>query len=176
MLTKHDNTVRRQHDAIPELSLTKTACAKPCPGTEEKSTEYSVSRAPEGKWLFYSKGKLVKPYDYTSSNYSTLLSSGFPEGKRESASDPGERASKRPYSSEREAFQYTFAHACVQTSSKTILLREDATGATHHGWQPALMTGLMWMANVAGEFLDHMNEDLQVSPLRVIPVSQKHFK
>ena len=38
-------------------------------------------------------------------------------------------------------------------------------GATHHGRQPALKTGMMWMANVVGE--TNVNEEAQVSPLRI---------
>ena len=37
----------------------------------------------------------------------------------------------------------------------------------HHGWQPAAIADIMWMASVAGEFLPRVNEDVQVGPLRV---------
>ena len=39
----------------------------------------------------------------------------------------------------------------------------------HHGWQPALMTSLMWLANVTGEFLYRLGEDVTVIPGRVPP-------
>ena len=42
----------------------------------------------------------------------------------------------------------------------------EAKNTGHHGWQPALMMGLMWMANVVGEFLARVNEGVQVNPLR----------
>ena len=35
--------------------------------------ECTVSRAAGGKWLLYSKGKLAKPHDYASSDFSTLV-------------------------------------------------------------------------------------------------------
>ena len=89
--------MRKQHDTIPQLSLTKAAYATSRQGTEEEM-EYSVSQTAGGKLLFCSKGKLAKPYDDAPSDFSTLLVNSTNEGRCESASDPGERTSKKPYS------------------------------------------------------------------------------
>ena len=37
----------------------------------------------------------------------------------------------------------------------------------HHGWQPALMTGMMWMANVVGEYLTKMDRRPEVFPVQL---------
>ena len=49
---------------------------------------------------------------------------------------------------------------------KALPSRDGTPMRARHGWQPAVMTGMMWMANVVGEFLAKVNEDVQVRPLR----------
>ena len=34
-------------------------------------------------------------------------------------------------------------------------------------WQPVLMTGMMWMANVVGEYLTRMDRRPEVSPVKL---------
>ena len=68
VLLKRDDSLRKQHDAIPQLST----YAKSRQGTEE-DMEYIVARAVGCKWLFYSKGKLVKPRDYVPSDFSNSI-------------------------------------------------------------------------------------------------------
>ena len=41
----------------------------------------------------------------------------------------------------------------------------DMTG--HHGWQPALMTGVMWMADIVGEYLTKMDRRPEVSQMQL---------
>ena len=109
------------------------------------------SRTEGGKWLLYSKAKLVKPYDYVV--------------RTVSGSDKDERGSQPVHSSGPDTSQYTFANVGVQASAASIDSRKAGEGANHHGWQPALMTGFMWMANVTGEFLYRMDERVQTSPV-----------
>ena len=68
-LVKHGDNMRKQHDSVTHLSWTRTAHAKACNCTEE-SLNFTVSRTSGGRWLLYSNGKLIKPYDYVPSDYS----------------------------------------------------------------------------------------------------------
>ena len=65
-LVKHSDNMRKQHDSVTHLSWTRTAHARACNCTEE-SLNFTVSRTSTGKWLLYSNGKLIKPYDYVPS-------------------------------------------------------------------------------------------------------------
>ena len=127
--------------------------------------EYTVSRTAGGKWLLYSKGKFVKPYDYVPSDFSVLVQEIV---KNESRNDKDERGSQPLQSSGPDTSQYTFAHVGVQATAASIDSRKAGEGVGHHGWQPALMTGFMWMANVTGEFLYRMNEEIRISPMRAL--------
>ena len=71
-LAKHSDNMRKQHDSVTHVSWTRTAHARACNCTED-SLNFTVSRTNGGKWLLYSHGKLVKPYDYVPSDYSQLL-------------------------------------------------------------------------------------------------------
>ena len=71
-LVKHSDNMRKQHDSVTHLSWTRTAHARACNCTEE-SLNFTVSRTSTGRWLLYSNGKLIKPYDYVPSDYSQLL-------------------------------------------------------------------------------------------------------
>ena len=53
----------------------------------EESLNFTVSRTSSGKWLLYSHGKLIKPYDYVPSDYATLLIKE-PQGKQDSGKRP----------------------------------------------------------------------------------------
>ena len=114
--------------------------------------KYTVSRTTSGKWLLYSKGKLIKPYDYVPSDYATLLTHP-PEGKHEIGSENVERISQPHHSSGHDSSQYTFAHVGIQAVMSETLPKGAGDMTGHHGWQPVLMTGLMWMANVVGEYM-----------------------
>ena len=80
--------------------------------------------------------------------------------------DPAPKAhSSGPHTS-----QYTFASVGVQVAAASIDSSMRISGEEHHhGWQPALMTSCMWMANVAGEFLYRLGEDITTVPKRARP-------
>ena len=149
-LMKHNDNMRKQHDSVTHLSWTRTAHARACQCTEE-SLNFTVSRTNAGKWLLYSNGKLIKPYDYIPSDYSQLLLQE-PTGNPDVGSECPERASRPLHTSGHDSSQYTFAHIGIQATTC-----EDPKRATdqigQHGWQSALMTSMMWLSNVAGEYL-----------------------
>ena len=161
-LVKH---MRKQHDSVTHLSWTRTAHAKACNCTEE-SLNFTVSRTNTGKWLLYSNGKLIKPYDYVPSDYSQLLNRR-PEGELEVGSEHPERASRMGHTSGHDSSQYTFAHVGIQAS----LCDSSPKGATdrlgQHGWQSALMTSTMWMSNVVGEYLTKLDQQPEVAPVHL---------
>ena len=74
----------------------------------------------------------------------------------EAGSDHPERASRPAHTSGHDSSQYTFAHVGIQAA----LCDTHPKGATEqlgqHGWQSALMTGMMWMSNVVGEYLRYI--------------------
>ena len=89
---KHGDNMRKQYETIPHLSWTRSAHAESCKATENEM-QYAVSLTADGKWLLYLKGKLIKPYDYVPSDYSTLIINGQ-EAKGESGSDRVGHASR----------------------------------------------------------------------------------
>ena len=78
-LMKDDDNMRKQHESVIHISWTRSAHTKACKCTEEE-LRYTVSRTASKKWLLYSKGKLIKLYDYVPSDYAILLTHQ-PEGK-----------------------------------------------------------------------------------------------
>ena len=159
---KHDDNVKRQHETVAHMTWTRNVHTKSCSSTDAEM-QYTVSRTMGGKWLLYSKGKLVKPCDYVPSDFSVIVQ----ELSRDvSGSDKDERVSKPLHSSGPDTSQYAFANVGVQATAASIDWRKAGEEINHHGWQPALMTGFMWMANVTGEFFYRMDERIQISPMR----------
>ena len=78
----------------------------------------------------------------------------------------GKDLQPKAHSSGPNTSQYTFASVGVQAAASSIDTRRAGDGMYHHGWQPALMTSCMWLANVTGEFLYRMGEDVTVVPKR----------
>ena len=142
------------------LSWTRTAHAKACQCSEE-AMKYTVSRTAGGKWLLHSKGKLIKPYDYVLSDFSILVTS---VRNAQPGFDNVERVS---HSSGPDTSQSTFTNIGVQASASETLPRRAGNMTEHHGWQPVLMTGMMWMANVVGEYLTRMDRRPEVSPVKL---------
>ena len=66
----------------------------------------------------------------------------------------------------RDASQYTFANVGVDATPRVFASRVDNV-TEHHGWQSAMMTAMMWMANVVGEFLDQAGEKVHIDPVNV---------
>ena len=109
--------MRKQHESVTHLSWTRTAYAKACHSTED-AMQYTVSRTAGGKWLLYSKDKLVKPYDYVPSDVLTLNVDHEGTGhQEESGSDGADKVSQPHHSSGPDTSQYTFAHVGVQASA-----------------------------------------------------------
>ena len=164
-LMKHQDNMRKQHDSVTHLSWTRTAHARACNCTEE-SLKFTVSRTGTGRWLLYSDGKLIKPYDYVPSDYSQLLNRR-PKGASEAGSDHPERASRMGHTSGHDSSQYTFANVGVQALLCDRTPKGAADHSGQHGWQSALMTGMMWMANVVGECLTKLDQQPEVAPVHM---------
>ena len=162
-LVKHGDNMRKQHDSVTHLSWTRTAHAKACNCTEE-SLNYTVSRTGTGKWLLYSHGKLIKPYDYVPSDFSQLLSQTR-KGDMEAGSDHPERASQMGHTSGHDSSQFTFAHVGTQVSMCDHSPKGAMDQSGQHGWQSALMTSMMWLSNVVGEYLTKLSQPPEVSPV-----------
>ena len=71
-LMKHDDNMKKQHETVAHLMWTRNVHTKSCNSTDAEM-EYTVSRTAGGKWLLYSKGKLVKLYDYVPSDFSVVV-------------------------------------------------------------------------------------------------------
>ena len=162
-LVKHGDNMRKQHDSVTHLSWTRTAHARACNCTEE-SLNYTVSRTGTGKWLLYSHGKLIKPYDYVPSDYSQLLNRTR-KGDVEAGSDHPERASRMGHTSGQDSSQFTFAHVGVQVSMCDNSPKGALDRSGQHGWQSALMTSMMWLSNVVGEYLTKLSQPPEVAPV-----------
>ena len=164
-LMKHGDNMRKQHESVTHLSWARTAHAEACDSSEE-STKHTVSRTASGKWLLHSKEKLIKPYDYVPSDYSMLLTQ-TQQGRQDNGSEKVEKISQPHHSSGHDSSQYTFAHVGIQTVVSENLPKgaTDLTG--HHGWQPALMTSMTWMASVAGEYLTKMGRKPKIAPVQL---------
>ena len=165
-LVKHSDNMRKQHDSVTHLSWTRTAHARACKCPEE-SLNFTVSRTSGGKWLLYSHGKLVKPYDYVPSDYSQLLNQTR-KGEPEMGSDHPERASCVGHTSGQDPSQFTFATVGIQVSMCDSTPKGDTDRRGQHGWQPALMTSMMWLSNVVGEYLTKLSQPPEVAPI-VLP-------
>ena len=131
----------------------------------EESLNFTVSRTSSGKWLLYSNGKLIKPYDCVPSDYSTLLNQE-PQGRQDMESDP-ERTSQPIHTSGHDSSQYTFAHIGIQTAMCDNIPKGGADQTGQHGWQPALMTNMMWLSNVVGEYMTKMDRKPEIAPVRL---------
>ena len=108
---------------------------------------------------------MIKPYDYVPSDYAALVKMLAEEDSVE-----GKDCIPKAHSSGPNTSQYTFASVGVQVAAASIDSSGQAcNGTNHHGWQPALMTSFMWLANVTGEFLYRMGEDVTTVPKRTLP-------
>ena len=162
---KHNDNMRKQHDSVTHLSWTRTAHARACNCTEE-SLNFTVSRTSAGKWLLYSNGKLIKPYDYVPSDYSQLLTQE-PNGSPDLGSEHPERASRPLHTSGHDSSQYTFAHIGVQATMCENHPKRATDQTGQHGWQSALMTSMMWLSNVVGEYLTKLDQKPEVAPVHL---------
>ena len=163
-LMKHEDNVKKQHETVAHLAWTRNVYTQSS-GQTEAEMAFTVSRTEGGKWLLYSKGKLIKPYDYVPSDYSKLVIKMLEDEGSVDEKDPLPKAR----SSGPNTTQYTFASVGVQAAAASIDSRRACNGTHHHGWQPALMTSFMWLANVTGEFLYRMGEDVTTVPKRTFP-------
>ena len=162
-LVKHGDNMRKQHESVTHLSWTRTAHAKACNCTEE-SLNFTVSRTGTGKWLLYSHGKLIKPYDYVPSDYSQLLNQTR-KGEMDAGSDHPERASRMGHTSGHDSSQFTFAHVGIQVSMCDSSPKGATDRSGQHGWQSALITSMMWLSNVVGEYLTKLSQPPEVAPV-----------
>ena len=162
-LVKHSDNMRKQHDSVTHISWTRTAHARACKCTEE-SLNFTVSRTNGGKWLLYSNGKLIKPYDYVPSDYSQLLNQTR-KGELDVESEHPERASRMGHTSGQDTSQFTFANVGIQVSMCDNAPKGDMDRLGQHGWQSALMTSMMWLSNVVGEYLTKLSQPPEVAPI-----------
>ena len=164
-MTKHSDNMRKQHESVTHLSWTRTAHAKACKCSEE-SLNFTVSRTSSGKWLLYSHGKLIKPYDYVPSDYSQLLIQE-PKGGPDLGSEHPERTSQPLHTSGPDSSQYTFAHIGIQATMCDSHPKRATDQTGQHGWQSALMTSMMWLSNVVGEYLTKLDQKPEVAPVHL---------
>ena len=124
-----------------------------------------MSRTEGGRWLLYSQGKLIKPYDYVPGDYEAIV-----KMLAEEDSVNGPDYVPKAHSSGPHTSQYTFANVGVQVVATSIDSSRQAFDGSqhHHGWQPALMTSFMWLANVTGVFIYRMGEDVTTVPKKTI--------
>ena len=164
-LLKHEDNMKKQHETVAHLACTRKEYVQTT-GKSENELAFTVSRTEGGKWLLYSQGKLIKPHDYVSSDFDSVIKMLAAE-----ESVNGQEQAPKAHSSGPHTTQYTFANVGVQVAATSIdsSLRTSDGGQNHHGWQPALMTSFMWLANVTGEFLYRMGEDITTTPKRARP-------
>ena len=163
-LLKHGDNMKKQHETVSHLACTRKEYVH-ATGKSEEELAFTVSRTEGGKWLLYSKGKLIKPHDYVPSDFESIIGMIATE---ESAN--GQDQVPKAHSSGPHTSQYTFANVGVQVAAASIDSSMRISGEEHHhGWQPALMTSCMWLAHVAGEFLYRMGEDITTVPKRARP-------
>ena len=164
-LLKHEDNMKKQHETVAHLAWTWNACIQSA-GKTEAEVAFTVSRTAGGRWLLYSQGKLIKPYDYVPGDYEVIIKMLADEDSVQGQDHAPVAHSSGPHTS-----QYTFASVGVQVAATTIDSSRQASDGSqhHHGWQPALMTSFMWLANVTGEFIHRMGEDVTTIPKRTIP-------
>ena len=164
-LLKHADNMKKQHETVAHLACTRNAYVQST-GKSENELAFTVSRTEGGKWLLYSRGKLIKPHDYVSSDFESVVRMLATEESVNGQEDVPKAHSSGPHTS-----HYTFASVGVQVAAASIesSQRTSDGGQNHHGWQPALMTSFTWLANVTGEFLCRMGEDITTVPKRARP-------
>ena len=162
---KHEDNMKKQHETVAHLAWTRNVYTRD-QGKTEAEMAFTVSRTEGGRWLLYSQGKLIKPYDYVPGDYEVLVKMLADEDSVKGPEDAQVAHSSGPHTS-----QYTFANVGVQVVATSIDSSRQASNGPqhHHGWQPALMTSFMWLANVTGEFLHRMGEDVTTIPKQTIP-------
>ena len=135
---KHEDNMKKQHETVAHLAWTRNVYAK-FMGKSEAEMAFTVLRTEGGKWLLFSKGKLVKPYDFVQSDFSTIVKASE---KEDSANRKDTQL--KAHSSGPNTSQYTFASVGVQAAATSIDSKRVDSGMPHHGWQPALVTSFMW--------------------------------
>ena len=71
-LMKHEDNMKKQHETVAHLAWTRNAYAQST-GKTEAEMAFTVSRTEGGRWLLYSQGKLIKPYDYVPGDYEVIV-------------------------------------------------------------------------------------------------------
>ena len=71
-LLKHEDNMKKQHETVTHLACTRKEYVRTT-GKSEEELAFTVSRTEGGKWLLYSKGKLIKPHDYVSSDFESII-------------------------------------------------------------------------------------------------------
>ena len=100
------------------------------------------------------------------SDHATLLTHPQ-EGKHEADSENVERISQPHHSSGHDSSQSTFAHVGIQAVMSETLPKGAGDMTGHHGWQPVLMTGTTWMANVMGEYMTKLGYRPGIAPVHL---------
>ena len=126
----------------------------------------TVSRTSSGKWLLYSHGKLIKPYDYVPSDYSTLLIKEA-QDRRGSESGPSGKGRRNRYILRAMARLSTPLPTLGQVTMCDNLPKRATDQTGQHGWQSALMTSMMWLSNVVGEYLTELDQKPEVAPVHL---------
>ena len=126
---KHADNMKKQHETVTHLACTRNAYAQST-GKAEAELAFTVSRTEGGKWLLYSKGKLIKPHDYVSSDFDSIVRMLATEESVNGQDDAPKAHSSGPHTS-----QYTFANVGVQVAATSI----DSSQRTSDGGQNHLV-------------------------------------
>ena len=102
-LMKHEDNMKKQHETVAHLAWTRNVYTQST-GKTEAEMAFTVSRTEGGKWLLYSQGKLIKPYDYAPSDYEALVKMLADENSVEGQDNIPKAHSSGPHTS-----QYAFA-------------------------------------------------------------------
>ena len=71
-MMKHEDNMKKQHETVAHLAWTRNAYTR-SKGKTEAEMAFTVSRTEGGRWLLYSQGKLIKPYDYVPGDYEVIV-------------------------------------------------------------------------------------------------------
>ena len=82
-------------------------------------------------------------------------------------SEHPERASQPLHTSGHDSSQYTFAYIGIEATMCDNHPKRATDQTGQHGWQSALMTSMMWLSNVVGEYLNKLDQKPEVAPVRL---------
>ena len=139
-LLKHEDNMKKQHETVAHLAWTRNAYVQST-GKTEAEMAFTVSRTEGGRWLLYSQGKLIKPYDYVPGDYEVIIKMLADEDSVKGQDNVPVAHSPGPHTS-----QYTFASVCPGGRHFNRFLTASLGWLSTSPWMAARSDDILYVA------------------------------